>query len=194
MAQLPSHPTSYPTIKIPRRDLADALLQVGLRLRLSKLRFQCNGDPLRSDGGKYQNYGSISRGTRPLLAAVGPSQLGGHETRSYQGKWLWCVVRGYFNFHAVPTNASALHAFRHHVTDLWRRTLRRRSQKDRLTWIRMTQLVDDWLPNRPSSILGRASASPSHTRGGRSYGAGGGGCGTFIVHTNRWRLPRGPSQ
>ena len=35
---------------------------------------------------------------------------------------------------------------------------------------------------------------PSHTRGGRSYGAGGGGCGTFIVHTNRWRLPRGPSQ
>jgi hypothetical protein len=25
---------------------------------------------------------------------------------------------------------------------------------------------------------------PSHTRGGRSYGAGGGGCGTFIVHTN----------
>ena len=32
------------------------------------------------------------------------------------------------------------------------------------------------------------------TRGGRSYGAGGGGCGTFIVHTNRWRLPRGPSQ
>ena len=25
---------------------------------------------------------------------------------------------------------------------------------------------------------------PSHTRGRRSNGAGGGGCGTFIVHTN----------
>jgi hypothetical protein len=37
-------------------------------------------------------------------------------------------------------------------------------------------------------------ALPSHTQGGRSYGAGGGGCGTFIVHTNRWRLPRGPNQ
>jgi len=36
--------------------------------------------------------------------------------------------------------------------------------------------------------------SASHTQGGRSYGAGGGGCGTFIVHTNRWRLPRGPNQ
>src|SRR6266511_415941 len=38
------------------------------------------------------------------------------------------------------------------------------------------------------------NALPSHTQGGRSYGAGGGGCGTFIVHTNRWRLPRGPNQ
>jgi hypothetical protein len=48
--------------------------------------------------------------------------------------------------HAVGTNAHALHVFRHHVTDIWRRTLRRRSQKDRKTWKRMTQLVDDWLP------------------------------------------------
>ena len=53
---------------------------------------------------------------------------------------------GYFNYHAVPTNARALDVFRHHVTDLWRRTLRRRSQKDRMTWARMTQLADDWLP------------------------------------------------
>jgi hypothetical protein len=69
-----------------------------------------------------------------------------HQPIPVQGKWLWYVVRGYFNFHAVPTNARALHAFRHHVTDLWRRALRRRSQKDRLTWTRMTQLADDWLP------------------------------------------------
>jgi RNA-directed DNA polymerase len=69
-----------------------------------------------------------------------------HQPIPIQGKWLWFVVRGYFNFHAVPTNARALYAFRHHVTDLWRRALRRRSQKDRLTWTRMTQLADDWLP------------------------------------------------
>ena len=68
-----------------------------------------------------------------------------------QGKWLWQVVRGYFNYHAVPTNAPPLHAFRHEVTDLWRRTLRRRSQKDRITWERVTQLVDDWLP-KPSIL------------------------------------------
>ena len=63
-----------------------------------------------------------------------------------QGKWLGSVVRGYFNYHAVPTNGRALHVFRHHVSDLWRRTLRRRSQKDRATWERMTQLADAWLP------------------------------------------------
>jgi RNA-directed DNA polymerase len=69
-----------------------------------------------------------------------------HQPIPAQGKWLWYVVNGYFNYHAVPTNARALHVFRHRITDLWRRTLRRRSQKDRMTWARMTQLVDDWLP------------------------------------------------
>ena len=69
-----------------------------------------------------------------------------HQPIPVQGTWLWYVVNGYFNYHAVPTNARALHVFRHHVTDLWRRTLRRRSQKDRLTWAQMTQLADDWLP------------------------------------------------
>jgi RNA-directed DNA polymerase len=69
-----------------------------------------------------------------------------HQPIPQQGKWLGRVVRGYFNYHAVPTNAHALAVFRHHVTDLWRRTLRRRSQKDRITWERMTKLMDAWLP------------------------------------------------
>jgi group II intron reverse transcriptase/maturase len=69
-----------------------------------------------------------------------------HQPIPEQGKWLGQVVRGYFNYHAVPTNGRALEVFRHLVTDLWRRTLRRRSQKDRMTWARMTELVDDWLP------------------------------------------------
>ena len=69
-----------------------------------------------------------------------------HRLIPEQGKWLGQVLRGYFNYHAVPTNARALRVFRHHVTDLWRRTLRRRSQKDRITWERMTKLADDFLP------------------------------------------------
>lgn len=63
-----------------------------------------------------------------------------------QGKWLKQIVTGHFAYYAVPTNGRALSAFRHHVTDLWRRTLRRRSQRDGFTWDRMTKLTDAWLP------------------------------------------------
>src|SRR3954451_1270492 len=69
-----------------------------------------------------------------------------HQPIPVQGRWLRQVVNGYFAYHAVPTNRRAVMAFRHHVTDLWRRTLRRRSQKDRLTWARMAKLADAWLP------------------------------------------------
>lgn len=69
-----------------------------------------------------------------------------HEPIPVQGKWLRSVVQGYFAYHAVPTNSRALGAFRYHVTDLWRRTLRRRSQKDGMTWERMTKIAADWLP------------------------------------------------
>jgi RNA-directed DNA polymerase len=70
-----------------------------------------------------------------------------HQSIPVQGKWLGQVVKGYFNYHAVPTNSRALSAFRFFVTDLWRQMLRRRSQKDRMTWERITRLADDWLPS-----------------------------------------------
>jgi len=69
-----------------------------------------------------------------------------HASIPEQGKWLRSVVTGFFAYHAVPTNQRALSAFRYHVVELWRRSLRRRSQKTNLTWERMTQLVNDWLP------------------------------------------------
>src|ERR1700720_1673528 len=53
---------------------------------------------------------------------------------------------GFFNYHAVPTNWDALGAFRTEITERWRRTLSRRSQKGGLTWARMAKLADDWLP------------------------------------------------
>src|SRR5215475_4016259 len=51
-----------------------------------------------------------------------------HQSIPEQGKWLRQVVAGHFAYYAVPTNSRALSAFRHYVTDLWRRTLRRRSE------------------------------------------------------------------
>ena len=68
-----------------------------------------------------------------------------HHIRE-QGKWLRHVVRGYFAYHAVPTNIGSLSAFRLHITRLWLRTLRRRSQKDAFLWARMEKLADEWLP------------------------------------------------
>ncbi|MBV9287496.1 MAG: group II intron reverse transcriptase/maturase [Hyphomicrobiales bacterium] len=69
-----------------------------------------------------------------------------HQPIPAQGKWLGQVVRGYFNYFAVPTNGQALSAFRFHVIDLWRRTLRGRSQTDGTTWQRVGRWVNDWLP------------------------------------------------
>jgi hypothetical protein len=60
-----------------------------------------------------------------------------HEPIPEQGAWLKQVVRGYFAYHAVPTNGPALGAFYYHVTRIWLRTLRRRGQKDRFSWQRM---------------------------------------------------------
>jgi RNA-directed DNA polymerase len=69
-----------------------------------------------------------------------------HQPIPVQGKWLRQVVKGYFNYHAVPTNSRALSAFRFFVTELWQRSLRRRGQKDGTTWDRITRLANDWLP------------------------------------------------
>ena len=69
-----------------------------------------------------------------------------HATIPEQGQWLKSVVTGYFAYHAVPTNIRALGLFRHKVMCLWLRTLRRRSQKDKMRWKRLSRLADDWLP------------------------------------------------
>jgi hypothetical protein len=45
-----------------------------------------------------------------------------------------------------PQNSRALSAFRHHVVELWRRALRRCSQRDRTTWRHVDKLADRWLP------------------------------------------------
>src|SRR5881396_3846200 len=50
------------------------------------------------------------------------------------------------SYHAVPTNIWSLGTFRSRIIDLWRRSLRRRSQKDGTTWRRITKLANDFLP------------------------------------------------
>lgn len=69
-----------------------------------------------------------------------------HASIAEQGRWLGSVMRGYFAYHAVPTNQPAMAAFRHHVIVRWLRVLRRRSQRHRMTWARMQRIVDRYLP------------------------------------------------
>ena len=72
-----------------------------------------------------------------------------HQRVAEVGKWLRAVVAGHNRYYGVPSNLPSLGSFRYHVGRYWYRTLRRRSQKTRLTWERMYRLLDCWLP-RPT--------------------------------------------
>ena len=69
-----------------------------------------------------------------------------HDPTAQTGKWLQSVLQGYFNYHAVPGNLSRLCVFRNRVIRLWRWALRRRGQKRRPNWARMSRLAQRWLP------------------------------------------------
>ena len=70
-----------------------------------------------------------------------------HDAVAEVGGWLRSVVRGWFNYHAVPGNINCLDEFHTQVQRLWRRVLRRRSQKGRVwTWERIRRLTRRWLP------------------------------------------------
>jgi RNA-directed DNA polymerase len=70
-----------------------------------------------------------------------------HDPVSAVGQWLRRVVQGYFNYHAVPGNGASLERFRTQVIWLWLRTLRRRSQRGRMTWRQMGRVVAAWIPH-----------------------------------------------
>ena len=69
-----------------------------------------------------------------------------HHSIPQQGQWLQQVVRGFFAYHAVPTNMEALVKFRRRVTELWRRALKQRSQRNKTSWERTWGIADYWLP------------------------------------------------
>ena len=74
-----------------------------------------------------------------------------HAPIHEQGKWLGDVLRGYFQYHAVPTNSRALQNFRCQVERHWLHALRRRGQRDGTNWKRLNTLSARWLP--PPQVL-----------------------------------------
>ena len=69
-----------------------------------------------------------------------------HEATRGTAKWLQSVVRGYFQYHAIPGNEARLRGFRHDIQRLWLRQLRRRSQKSKWTWERFLEILGVLLP------------------------------------------------
>jgi len=61
-------------------------------------------------------------------------------------EWLRRVVRGYFQYHAIPGNQRRLRAFRKDVLRMWLRQLWRRSQRSRWTWKRFLERLGVLLP------------------------------------------------
>jgi group II intron reverse transcriptase/maturase len=81
-----------------------------------------------------------------LKAVKGELRRRMHQPIPVVGKWLGHVVKGYFNYHAVPTNIRALRTFRDEIIRRWWHTLSRRSDKADILRDRMRKLADEWLP------------------------------------------------
>ena len=60
--------------------------------------------------------------------------------------WLGKVVNGWLNYYAVPTSFLFLSRFVGRLQRLWLKSLRRRSQKDRYPWSKLTALAATYWP------------------------------------------------
>lgn len=90
---------------------------------------------------------TVKKRLRATLAAIRDKLIKKrHEPIGQVGAWLRRVIRGYFNYHAVPDNLKRLKGFRHGVCRAWFNQLRRRSQKDKMTWARFDRFARQYLP------------------------------------------------
>jgi len=71
---------------------------------------------------------------------------GMHLPLETMAQWLQSVLRGYFNYFAVPGNCQPLTRFRMDVIRRWFHVLKRRSHKSRVTWDWFGPYASAWLP------------------------------------------------
>lgn len=62
------------------------------------------------------------------------------------GRYVRAVVIGHMRYYAVPMNAVSVSDFRMGVVRIWRRVLKRRSQKSHMPWTRMQHYIARWVP------------------------------------------------
>jgi hypothetical protein len=68
------------------------------------------------------------------------------------------VLLGHYRYYGVPRNGTLLTVFRETIRRAWWQTLRRRSQRHRLTWQRLDTLAEHWLPTPRNACASRPEA------------------------------------
>jgi RNA-directed DNA polymerase len=160
-------------------EVRERLAQFGLELHTEKTRLLEFGryaasDRERRGGGKPETFDflgfthicgkngktgyfavrrkTVKKRLRAKLLAI-KAELGKrmHEPIAPTGEWLKSVVRGYYQYHAIPGNTYALKQFRERLTRLWWNVLRRGSQQGQLSRRRVYRFCARWLP-RPSVL------------------------------------------
>jgi hypothetical protein len=70
-----------------------------------------------------------------------------HQPIRQTGPWLRAVLLGHYRYDGVPMSGRSPSGLRYHVLMLWRKTLKRHSQKNnRITCTYMDRLAKQWLP------------------------------------------------
>ena len=69
-----------------------------------------------------------------------------HTSVPEMGRYVRSVIIGHMRYYAVPMNAVSVSDFRMGVVRIWRRVLKRRSQKSHMPWTRMRRYIARWVP------------------------------------------------
>jgi len=67
-----------------------------------------------------------------------------HLDLETQAKWINQFLRGHGNYYGMPGNSRKVDEMRYFVRSQWRRCLSRRSQKGRITWEKMAEILKEY--------------------------------------------------
>ena len=68
-----------------------------------------------------------------------------HHRPNDTGRWLKKVVQGHINYYGVPFNGKVVSGFVYKVDRLWIKSLRGRSQRQAMDWMRFKKLISRWI-------------------------------------------------
>jgi len=125
------------------------------------VRPDCSGSSKRSDPGTFDLLGfthywarsrkgvwvvkrrtAADRLRRAIMKIAQWCQRNRHRPVADQHQTLWHKLRGHFAYYGITCNGGALHKFRDAAIRAWRKWLSRRKRGCRLSWAKLTQLLE----------------------------------------------------